>query len=120
MADSLVLILNFQASLVSLSWKSTNRTALTAGFDYGFADVHLVSPQNTRLRLQGCPGTARRIPGFRLRARHIARRRPGNRRCGLQSGGNRCYIIRYIATDFEVGSLHFPLQWTHFGPPAEC
>jgi hypothetical protein len=41
----------------------------------------------------------------------------GNRRCGRQSGGNRCYIIRYIATDFEVGSLHFPLQSTHFGLP---
>jgi hypothetical protein len=24
------------------------------------------------------------------------------------------YVIRYSATDFEVGSLHFPLQWAHF------
>jgi hypothetical protein len=45
-----------------------DQTALTADFDYGFADVHMLSPQNTRLPLQGCHGTSCRIPGIRLRA----------------------------------------------------
>jgi hypothetical protein len=37
-----------------------------------------------------------------------------------QRRGRRRYTIRYSATDFEVGSLHYPLQWTHFGHPAGC
>ena len=47
MADSFVLIRNFPASPVSLLEKH-NRTALTADFDYRFADFHFVVGLVTR------------------------------------------------------------------------